>query len=238
MLSYIFLAYAVVHLGIWLWGWRLWAATGRPVALLLVLISGTLLFYDNFRIGIGRFVGEGELLYLLSIPAFAWHWTMLPLVVIAAGAIVRLAGFRWAASRLVMGSFCVVAVALSLHDIPKIFSMQLYPACLADTLRYSTAVSAGQLCPGGRVIAGGAGTALVAIITNAIVLIVGIVVWIKRRWPWMAVGAGLMFIAAGAFAGKPYSLVVANLGEICFTLGLIVTCAHFARQKQRSTAPT
>ena len=85
MLSGLFLGYAVIHLLIWLWGWRLWAQTGRPMALLLVLIASTLLFYDNLRIGIGRFIGHGELLYALSVPAFAWHWSMLPLLVIAAG---------------------------------------------------------------------------------------------------------------------------------------------------------
>ncbi|MCE7902669.1 MAG: hypothetical protein DYH20_08450 [Gammaproteobacteria bacterium PRO9] len=205
MLSYVFLAYAVIHLTIWLWGWKLWAAHGRPVALLLVLVSGTLLFYDNFRIGIGRFLGEGGLLYNLSVPAFAWHWSMLPLLVIAAGSIARLA------------------------DIPGIFSMELHPACLADTLRYSTSVRADQVCPGGTTIPGGADAAFVAIITNVIVLVVGIVLWVQRRWPWMAVGAGLMFIAAGAFAGHRYGLVIANLGEIAITLGLIATCVHFAR---------
>ncbi|MEZ5564100.1 MAG: hypothetical protein R3F24_00690 [Gammaproteobacteria bacterium] len=236
MLSYLFLAYAVAHLGIWLWGWKLWAQTGRPVALLLVLVGGTLLFYDNFRIGIGRFVGEGDLLYYLSVPAFAWHWSLLPLLVIAAGSIARLAGLRWSLNLLVMGAFCVVAVALSAHDIPKIFSMELYPVCLADTLRYSTSVRAGQLCPGGEIILRGEGGPLVAIITNVIVLAVGMALWIQRRWPWLAVGAGLMFIAAGAFARHPYSLAIANVGEICITLGLITTCAHFARLKQKVVA--
>ncbi len=232
MLSFIFLLYTVIHLVIWFWGWKLWLDTGKPVSLFLVLFGGTLLFYDNLRIGIGRFIGEGELLYALSQPAFAWHWSMLPLLVIAAGSIAREAEFDWARNKIVMGAFCVVAVALSIHDIPKIFSMQLYPACLADTVRYSTAVSEFQVCPGGVVVprTAGAEAALVAIITNIIVLGVGIAVWVRHKWPWMAVGSGLMFIAAGAGASSPWSLPIANLGEICITLGMIVTCAHFARR--------
>lgn len=236
MLSFIFLAYAAIHLGIWLWGWRLWAQTGRPVCLAIVLIGGTLLFYDNFRIGIGRFIGEGELLHAMSVPAFAWHWSLLPLLVIAAGSVARLADLGWARSRLAMGAFCVVAVGLSLHDIPKIFDMQLVSACLEDTVRYSTQRAAAQLCdPADPVVASGADAAIVAIATNVIVLLVGIALWIQRRWPWLAVGAGLMFVAAGAFARSPWSLPVANFGEICITLGFIVTCAHFARLKQRAT---
>jgi hypothetical protein len=230
MLSFIFLVYAAIHLGLWLWGWRLWSQTGRPTALFLVLFGGTLLFYDNLRIGIGRFVGPGDLLYALSVPAFAWHWSMLPLLVIAAGSVARLAGLGWARHKWVMGAFCVAAVALSAHDIPKIFSMDLRVGCLADTVRYTTSVTAAQVCPGGEQFQGAA-SPLVAIVTNVIVLGVGIALWVQRRWPWLAVGSAAMFVAAGAFARSPWSLSIANFGEICVTLGFIATCVHFARTR-------
>jgi hypothetical protein len=229
MLSYVFLAFALIHLGLWLWGWKLWAETGRPVSLFLVLFGGTLLFYDNLRIGLGRFIGPGDTLYAMSVPAFAWHWSMLPLLVIAAGSIARQADFAWARNRVVMGAFCVVAVALSVHDIPKIFDMDLRVACLADTVRYTTNVSPAQVCPGDEPWMQGAGGPLVAIVTNLVVLGVGIALWVRRKWPWLALGAGAMLVAAGAFARSPWSLPIANFGEICITTGLIVTCAHFAR---------
>jgi uncharacterized membrane protein YphA (DoxX/SURF4 family) len=154
---------------------------------------------------------------------------MLPLLVIAAGSIARQAGFGWARNRLAMGAFCVVAVGLSAHDIPKIFDMDLRVACLADTVRYTTSVSPAQVCPGGEAYTQGAEAALVAIVTNVIVLAVGIALWIGRRWPWLAVGAATMFVAAGAFARSPWSLPIANFGEICITASLIATCVHFAR---------
>jgi hypothetical protein len=230
MLSFIFLGYAVIHLAIWFWGWKLWSETGRPVSLFLVLFGGTLLFYDNFRIGIGRFIGPGDTLYAMTVPAFAWHWAMLPLLIIAAGSVARQAAFGWARSRLVMGVFCVVAVGLSALDIPKIFGLQLHLACLADTVRYTTNVPAAQVCAGGEVYSGGPGAALVPILTNIVVLAVGIALWTMRKWPWLALGAGAMFIAAGAFARSPWSLPISNFGEICITLGFIVTCTHFAAQ--------
>ena len=99
MLSNIFLVYAVIHLGLLTWGWHRWTPAGRPVALSLALFANTLLWYDNFRIGVGRVVGEGDLLYNLSIPAFFWHWTMLPLLMIVAGSIARLAALERARSR-------------------------------------------------------------------------------------------------------------------------------------------
>ena len=235
MLSLIFLVFAVIHLSIWLWGWKLWADNGRPVALLVVLIASTLLFYDNLRIGMGRFIGEGDLLYAVSVPAFAWHWSLLPLLVIGAGSVARLAGLNWAQGKVVMGAFCVVAVGLSAYDIPKIFSMDLHLACLDDTVRYTTSVKEGQLCsPTDQVVTSGEHAPVVAIVTNLIVLAVGIALWIQRGWAWLAVGSGLMFVAAGAFGSGTYALPISNLGEIAITLGFIATCTHFARLKQRS----
>jgi len=229
MLSVLFLVYAVVHLTIWIWGWGAWYRTGRPRALFLVLFGGTLLFYDNLRIGSGRFIGQGDLLEALSAPAFIWHWTMLPLLVIAAGIIARTAGLPWAQSRLAMGAFCLVATALIVLDVPKIFDFDLYPVCLADTLRYSTNVGPDVLCaPDDPVVTGGPGAALVAILTNIIVLAVGIALWIQRGWKWLALGSGAMFIAAGAFAQSRWSLPIANFGEILITLGLIATSLRFA----------
>jgi hypothetical protein len=43
-----------------------------------------------------------------------------------------------------------------------------------------------------------------------------------------------MFVAAGAFASSDWSLPIANFGEICITLGFIVTCTHFAALKAGS----
>lgn len=229
LLSLTFLAYALVHLSIWIWGWRAWARNGRPVALLLVLVSGTLLWYDNFRIGIGRFVGEGATLKAMTAPAFAWHWTMLPLLVIAAGSIARLAGLRWARRRAVMALFCLAAIAMMAHDLPKIFSLELHPACIADTFRYSTRVSELQRCTPDAQAVQGAGAALVAILTNVIVLGVGIALWIARGWPWLAAGAAAMFVAAGAFARSYWALPIANFGEILITAALIASAVHFAR---------
>ena len=236
MLSFLFLVYALVHVGIWCWGWWAWAGHRRPVALLLVLISGTLLWYDNFRIGIGRFIGEGDLLKAMTVPAFAWHWSMLPLLVIAVGSIARLAGLGWARKRIVMGAFCLAAVAMAIHDMPKVFSMELHPACIADTFRYSTNVSAAQLCSADAEVVRGAGAALVAILTNIIVIGVGVALWIQRGWAWLTLGAGAMFVAAGASTRSQWSLPIANFGEILITLALIASAVHFARVRAATAA--
>lgn len=233
MLSALFLLFALIHISVWLWGWRAWSRNGRPRALFLILFGGTLLFYDNLRIGLGRFIGQGELLEALTRPAFMWHWTMLPLLVIAAGIIARTAGLRWAQSRAAMGSFCVVATVLIALDIPKVLDFDLYPTCVADTVRYSTNVGPDALCsPGDQVVTGGPGAALVAILTNVIVVAVGIALWIQRGWKWLALGAGAMFIAAGVFGRSYWALPISNFGEILITLSLIATALRFAPARE------
>ena len=231
MLSLIFLVFAVVHLVIWVWGWKAWAANGRPRGLFLVLFAGTLLWYDNFRIGSGRFIGEGELLQAMTVPAFAWHWTMLPLLAIAAGSIAKQSGVAWAQSKFAMGAFCVVASVLIAMDVPYLWQIDLHPACVADTLRYTTSVSELQFCSPDAVVVEGAGSPLVAVLVCIIVLVVGIVLWVQRGFPWMALGALGMFIAAGI--GPPlfpkWNLPISNFGEILITLGMISTAVHFAR---------
>ncbi|MGI9330759.1 MAG: hypothetical protein ACR2QB_08555, partial [Gammaproteobacteria bacterium] len=197
MLSLLFLGFALIHFSIWCWGWGAWSRNGRPRGLFLVLFGGTLLWYDNFRIGIGRFIGEGEILAAMTVPAFAWHWTMLPLLVIAAGSIAKQSGLRWAQPKAVMGAFCVVASAFIALDVPNLFQIDLHLACVADTLRYTTRVSELQFCTPDAVVVNGVGSPLVAILTNVIVLGVGIALWIQRGWAWMALGSGAMFLAAG-----------------------------------------
>ncbi len=240
MLSWIFLVFAAIHVALLVWGWRAWGPAGRPVALTILLFGNTLLWYDNFRIGIGRFLGEGAVLYNLAVPAFVWHWTLLPLFVIVAGSIARLADLTWARNRLVMGLFCLVAVGLIALDFPYTVGLlfgevgpfpavELRAACIADTLRYSTKVSASQLCgPEAAVFANGP-SPLPAILMNIIMVAVGIALWIRHGWKWLAVGPGLMFVAAG---GAPlwgaYMLPVANFGEILFTVGVMVTILRFS----------
>ncbi|MBM4196899.1 MAG: hypothetical protein FJ197_07355 [Gammaproteobacteria bacterium] len=247
MLSLLFLVFAAVHIGIWVWAFGEWNRQQRPVGLSLVLFGNLLLWYDNFRIGIGRFVGEGDLMQALSVPAFVWHWTILPIFVIVAGSILRLADFEWARNKLVMGAFCVVAVVLFALDVPDAVSLlfgpvagsppvQLDPACLADTLRYTTRVTADTLCDAHSSVTSYGPGPFVAIFMNVIMTGVGILLWVKRGWKWLALGTGAMFIFAGAGGGWKYGLPLANFGEILFTLGVVSTLAHLGRRRMATVA--
>jgi hypothetical protein len=240
VITTLYLLFAGVHLLLWLWGWRAWHRRGRPVALALVLVPATLLWYDNLRIGLGRFLGEGPLLHAISVPAFVWHWTLLPVFVVAAFSLARSAGLAWAKRRLAMGAFVAVTVALIAADVPYALGLVFGPigplpdvelrlGCIADAIRYTATLSATFACgPETEIVRTGPGP-LVAILMNVVVLGVGVALWRSRGWPWLALAAGTMFVAA---AGLPlwgvYGPPVANLGEIAFVAGLLATGVRFA----------
>jgi len=240
MISILYLVFAAAQLAVWVWGWRVWARAGRPRALLLVLVPTALLWYDNARIGLGRFIGEGEALYALSVPVLAWHWTMLPLFVLAAGAIARSAGLVWALHPIARAWFLTLAAILFIVDVPYAIgvvfgavgpfpAVELRLGCIGDAIRYTATLTPAYLCgPEAEVHRVGPGP-LVAIVMVVVVLIVGLALWRARRWPWLAAAAGFMFVAAaGGPAWGTYAPPVANLGEIVFVVGLIAAGARFA----------
>ena len=118
MISALYLGAAAVHAGLWIWGVRRWLRMGRPAGLGLVLAPAALLWYENLRTGLGRFLGPGELLYALSVPALAWHWTVLPIFVLAGVAIAREAGLVWARSWPGLVATAGLVAALFAIDLP------------------------------------------------------------------------------------------------------------------------
>ena len=245
MISVLYLVLAAAQLALWLGGARVWARAGRPAALAWVLVPTALLWYDNARIGLGRFIGEGEFLYALSVPALAWHWTMLPVFVLAAGAIARAAGLVWARHALGRAGFRALAAALFAVDAPYAIGVVFGPVgpfagvelrlgCIGDAIRYTATLTPAYFCgPETEAYRIGSGP-VVAIVMVVVVGIVGVALWRARRWPWLAVAAGVMFLAAaGGPAWGTYAPPVANVGELAFVAGLLATAARFAAPRRR-----
>jgi hypothetical protein len=242
VISTLYLVLAAVQLALWGWGWRAWARAGRPPALTWVLVPTALLWYDNARIGLGRFLGEGELLYALSVPALAWHWTMLPVFVLAAGVIARAAGLVWARhapGRAVLWALAAVLFAVDLpYAIGVVFGpvgpyagVELRLGCIGDAIRYTATLTPAYFCgPETEAYRVGPGP-VVAIVMVVVVGTVGLALWRARRWPWLAAAAGVMFLAAaGGPAWGTYAPPVANVGELVFVAGLLGTAARFGRR--------
>jgi hypothetical protein len=245
VISILYLVLAAAQLALWLWGVRAWALAGRPPALAWVLVPTALLWYDNARIGLGRFIGEGDLLYALSVPALAWHWTMLPAFVLAAGAIARAAGLVWARHPVGRASFWTLAAILFVVDVPYAIGVVFGPVgpfagvalrlgCIGDAIRYTATLTPAYFCgPETEAYRIGPGP-LVAVVMVVVVGIVGLALWRARGWPWLAAAAGFMFLAAaGGPAWGTYAPPVANVGELVFVAGLLGTAVRFGAAHPR-----
>lgn len=223
-----FVVLAVLNTALVVWAWRLWGRVPRG-ALAVIVAPIVFLPYDNLIIALGHAIGEGDLLRALNWPRFAAHALVTPVWIIAAGALARQAGLRWAQPKWVMALWCVAATALIVAlDIPKLINLELHPACFADTLRYAESVPASQLCHSAQTVVPSSGPPIAAIASVLAVLGVSVFIWRAKRWPWLFAGAVAMFIAAAA----PASVVgpgIGSLGEVFLGAALLATTQHLSR---------
>ena len=240
MISAFYLAAAALHLALWVWGAAAWRrarrATGRvPVGLTLVLLPAALLWWENLRTGLGSILGPGDLLYALSVPALAWHWTVLPFFALAALAMLDEAGLTWVRRWWLVLPVSLVVTGLFAIDLPYALGLltggagilpnvELRVGCIGDAIRYTATLSEAYLCaPSDEVHRVGPGP-IVAIVMVVLVLAGGVVLWSRRRWPWLALGAFAMFVAAGAGpALGSYAAPLANLFELTLVASMLAT---------------
>lgn len=109
--SLLHLAVAVVIAGLTAVAIGLWARHRRSYTLIVVAV-GLGLTYDNAVLGLGRWIGHGELLEALSWPRFLIHALITPLLIIVGVGAARGMRLGWAQRRSVHAAFCVGATAL------------------------------------------------------------------------------------------------------------------------------
>ncbi|HSG42851.1 MAG TPA: hypothetical protein VLA72_06830 [Anaerolineales bacterium] len=178
--------------------------------LLLVLIG---LFYDTFIIGIGSFIGEGDLLKTLNAGRFYVHALLTPTMIIFGFGILRKAGVKWAQNKTAHIMICVFATLLiSLGAYSDILQLDLQTKTITDILRY--------INEGGM-----KGPPIPAVLTIIFLIVAGISLWRNTSWKWLAVGAVLMFIAAGAGMGDKF--YIGNVGEVILGFTNVYTARKF-----------
>jgi len=192
--------------------------------LLLILCPTSLLWFDSFAIAVGQYVGEGSLLLGSSYIRYLAHWLMLPLLFIVAGMILRGADFKFASSKYVMGAFCLLAVFFIIEDARHIFIVDFYPACYGETLRYVTKVPIGQACTPELEGVGIRVPPWAPIVLTMTLLVIGIAIWVKHKWPWLVVGCVIMLVAAQP---TPIGPILSNAGEPFFTFALTLAAIKF-----------
>ncbi|MFE1233348.1 hypothetical protein [Streptomyces sp. NPDC058745] len=164
----------------------------------LTVILGCALAYDSAVVAAGALMGEGRALEALSVGRFVVHVLATPLVVPCA--VLALRTGRAA----LLGAWSTAGVLVVLGAATTLPGLHLRPRVWADTLRYADAE------PGAFPVA--------AVLAIVVMLLIGLIAWIRRSTPWIALGA-LAVLAASAVAVAAPPL--GNLGEALMLAGLV-----------------
>ena len=170
-----------------------------PILVLAALVA------DNWIVGFGKFIGEGNTLMFLNAIRFVTHAVFTSFGMIFAFGILKRIGVGFAQSKLAHSIVCVFATLVTLLGIYiDVYKLQLLLKDENGTLRY---VNDGFHFP-----------PIPAIITIIFFIVVGIIVWVKTKSPWVFVGSLVMFILAPLGIRTP---ILGNIGEVFFATGMI-----------------
>jgi len=192
--------------------WQVTQINKNNYALLLLLVLAGL-FYDTLIIGIGKFIGEGNLLQTLNAGRFYIHALLTPTMMIFGFGVLRRAGVKWAQSKTSHITLCIITTLLiGLGVYSDILQLDLHTKTVADTFRY---VNEGGLN----------GPPIPAILTIIFLIVAGISLWRNTGWMWLAIGGIIMFIAAGAGMGDMF--YIGNIGEVILGFANVYTAKKF-----------
>jgi hypothetical protein len=236
-IGYFFIA--AIDMALLIWALKVCRNFPTP-SVLLATAPLTLLWFDNFTVGIGSFLGEGQPLLAMNYVRFFAHYLLLPATIIAIGSMARQAEFKIAQTKWFLGFFCIIATYFSIHDIYQFTQgftqVTFYPSCFADTLRYTTHIAEYTACSTNSEVGAGFKTPPIPAMTLSLMtLILGIFLWWKKDWKWMFLGA------AGSLPlfAIPYSStggIFGNVGEPIITGAIVLTAAWLSGWRNRNIA--
>ena len=229
MIAALYALNTVICLAVLYYSIKLWREQ-RDVITFLIFLALSLLWLDNFAIATGRFFGEGAVMTAMSYTRYYMHWQVVPVLMIVAGALLRRGGFAFAQNKIVMSIFCLIAVFFMVLDVPYIFQVEFYPACYGETLRLVTNVPDAQVCDPANPPPPGISVAPIPAITICLTMVaVGIALWVRHGFKWLALCSLFMFVAAGTSQMPGFYLGqwFGNFGEPIFNVGIIAAAYRF-----------
>lgn len=217
----LFLGFALAYLALLAWGVVLatrngwWTPANFPLLVLAALV------YDNLVLGLGSFIGEGDLLHGLNFARYVIHAMLTPVLVAWALHALRRAGFSWAQARWYQVVSIGAALALTvLEYFTEVRGLHLVPQEEYGVVSYGNAEPA-------------TGPPIMVLIVAFVLVVVGAMIWRRQGWVWLFVGAVVMTI--GSAVQLPVeSGAVTNAFEL-FLLTTIVATKAF--QDRRASDP-
>lgn len=235
-MAYALLGLAVLDVALLIWAARHALQQPRNLALAMQAVALLLLWFDCFTVAAGAWIGAGETLEAMSRIRFVWFYLTMPLLFIGSIALLAQADFAWAKPRWLLGVAVVAALAFIAVEVPRAWSADYYTACFGDTLRYIGKVPEGQACqPGEEGLGQAAFTPVIPLVFLAVTL-TGVILWVRRCWPWLAIAA-IAFMAATAI---PSSLVGPFLTyplDTLMTAAFVLAALRFPPKLKAEPAP-
>jgi hypothetical protein len=226
MSVFAFPAYAFAHLTIFILciGWvRNYRAPGAGI--IAMIAAG--LVYDNAIVSLGASIGAGTLLQMLSWPRFALHALLTPFMMLAALQVAGAAGISWARnSRVRTVTWIVVALLVGMGAWDHLIGLETVPACFDGIVRYTENLHPSHFCSPDDVVKMGSGPPIPSILGNLLTLVAGFAIWRSAGWPWLMLGALVMFAAAAVPIGG-FGMVPSNGGEVVLMAAYAATIWRF-----------
>ncbi|MDG0032028.1 hypothetical protein MMB68_20985 [Priestia sp. Y58] len=175
------------------------------VFLPLVIVG---LIYDNIIISLGSFIGEGNVLLLLSMFRFWFHALFTPTLLLFAYGVAKQSSLQWANKFIFKIIFLMSTLALISYEI--IQTINKNPEILREygIIRYT--------------FVGASGAPLMVIIMAFILLVVGVSLYRKTRWSIMMIGVALMVVGSAIPINLPSTAII-NIFELFFICSLFLT---------------
>ena len=210
--------YAAAQAALAVWAFALWRKD-RTIGAFAVLLPIAAVVYDNLIIAMGSFIGEGALLEALTIPRFVGHAIFTPSWIIASIYLALRAGaFTRFRKPVLIGGWVLWASMVAIGLFNEVISFAGEFVAEGDVVYYTNV---------GRVITPPPPSLAMLIV----VLICGIAVMWKTRWPWMLLGALTVF-ASQAVRGDAAAFVLINSTEVMLSAALCATLAFIMRREQ------
>ncbi len=204
---------AAVLLGFAVWLSSLLARTGSMAAAFTLIVTLGLV-YDNGVIAAGNLIGAGNLLEALNWPRYVIHAFATPLLAMVSFDLARRFGLRWASQsgwKIAFWAFTVLLIAYGV--VFELLPLSLVAENSDGIISYGPA--------------GGASFPLPAVATMVPLTVIGLILWVKRGFAWLAVGSLLALVGFGVAPALDFT-VLGQIAEVALIGGISLSESHLA----------